>query len=230
MHKKLEKLEKEKSALAEELHRLKEEIKREKDLRKAVEIEKSKIEWVLKKGESEKVKLEKTIAAINAKLKEKDEEINGLKSQIEKLLKEKGVKEEELDRLKQVMKENERLEKELKDKKEAIDFLKARIEEVLAEKLTLEENIKKGLNRERRLRLAAEKKLEALKAELSKEKEAKSELERRYAEVCEEAELLRMEVERLKRLLKRRSQAKPMKTGRDEAYVGEKIDALRRRK
>jgi chromosome segregation ATPase len=230
MHKKLEKLEKEKLALAEEMHRLKEEIKRERDLRKAVEIEKSKVEGVLKEGESEKAKLEKTIAAINAKLKEKDEEINGLKSQIEKLLKEKGVKEKELDRLKRMIEENERLERELKDKKEEIDSLKARIEEVLAEKLTLEENIKKELINERSLRIDAEKKLKDLKAELSKEKEAKSELERRYAEVCEEAELLRMEVERLKRLLKRRSQAKPMKTGRDEAYVGEKIDALRRRK
>lgn len=180
--------------------------------------------------ELEKARLEKTIATINAELKEKEVMINRLNRKIEKLLKEKGVKEDELDRLKQVMEENKKLKQELNDKKATIDSLKTKLEKITAEKLVFEDNIKNKLTNERRLRIKAEKKLKDLRTELSKEKKAKSELERRYAEVCEEAELLGMEVERLKRLLKRRSQAKPMKTGRDEAYVGEKIDALRRRK
>lgn len=212
MQKELERLSGEKAALAKELDRLKAEIKREMDLRKAAEIEKKKISTALKE---EKTRLEALLSTLNTQLKEKEDEIDGLTKHIERLRKDKKTFEEELSRLKQVMQENEKLVDKL-GKREC--SLKRQIEEVLAEKLRIEEELLstgKELNKERELRLRAVKRAETLESELSEKSGRCSELEE--------------EVKRLRRLLEERLPAKPREVVEDEAYLSEKIDALRRR-
>ncbi|WP_456475752.1 hypothetical protein [Candidatus Pyrohabitans sp.] len=226
MQEKLERLSGEKASLTEERDRLKAEIEKERDLRKAAEIEKKKISTTLKE---EKARLETLLSTLNTQLKEKEDEIEGLTKQIERLRREKKIFAEELNRLKLIMQKNEKLVEELNGRESS---LKTQIEEVLAEKLRIEEEVlstRKELNKERELRLSAEKIAAALESELSERRERCGELEQTCAELGEEAESLREEVKRLRRLLEERLPAKPREVVEDEAYLSEKIDALRRR-
>ena len=222
----------ERDELVREISELRAELERRLGELQELRRKNSELFSALSEAEQRTAELEREKRALGAELEQLGAEISELRDVREQLSGEKAALEAELEKERkksaelqeELSKLREEVEKALRDREEVISSLKAELGRMRAERAVMESSLNKTLEKERELRSGAEGRLRALEKEIAELRDHLSSLE-------DERELLAGEVKRLRRLLEARGKgSRRVRSGRDEAYVGEKIDALRRRK